>query len=183
MSSSTQRTPSNPRYPIGPFEYENKSSAPERDANIGDIEALPARLRDVVSGLTDAQFDTAYRDGGWTVRQLVHHVADSHLNAYVRWKLALAEDNPVIKPYDQDDWVKMPDVQQVPVMVSLALLDALHERLVSVMRNMSDEDFDRTYYHPEQKRSVALHEVLALYAWHGKHHTAHVAELRERNRW
>lgn len=171
------------RYPVGQFKYDGDRSATVREANVNEIESLPAKLREAVRGLSDEQLDTPYREGGWTVRQVVHHVPDSHMNAYVRWKLALTEDNPVIKPYDEALWAKLPDVKKVPVATSLALLDSLHERLVAVMRGMSDADFDRTYYHTEHKRAMPLHEVLAMYAWHSRHHTAHITSLREREGW
>ncbi len=172
-----------PRYPNGPFEYDGDHSASARESHIDDLATLPGKLREAVSGLSEAQLNTPYRDGGWTVRQVVHHVADSHMNAYIRWKLALTEDNPAINPYNEAEWATLPDVKQVPVETSLALLSALHERLVSTVRNMSEAEFDRTYYHTERKRSQPLHEVLALYAWHSKHHTAHITALRKRSGW
>lgn len=183
MASPRQEPAPDPRYPIGPFQYSGDRSAAARATHIDDLEALPARLREAVSGLTREQLDTPYRDGGWTVREVVHHIPDSHMHAYLRWKSALAEDNPAVKPYDEAVWARMPDVRQVPMETSLTLLDALHQRLVSTMRNMSDQDFDRTYYHTEQQRSLPLHEVLAMYAWHGRHHTAHITSLRQRNGW
>lgn len=174
---------SDPRYPAGRFKYDGDSSVAAREAHINDLETLPSKLGEAVRGLSDEQLDTPYREGGWTVRQVVHHVPDSHMNAYIRWRLALTEDNPVIKPYDEASWAKLPDVKEVPIATSLTLLDALHQRLVSTIRNMSDADFDRTYYHPDSGRPVPLHEVLALYAWHSRHHTAHITALRQRNGW
>lgn len=171
------------RYPIGLFSYDGDSSRGTIDASIADIEALPEQLRKSVAGLNETQMNTPYRDGGWTPRQVVHHVADSHMNAYVRCKLALTEDAPTIKPYNESDWAKLPDVSAVPVDVSLDLLDALHERWVALFRAMSDADFERCFVHPEHKRIVPLRELAALDAWHGRHHTAHIKALRERNGW
>ncbi|MGI9090185.1 MAG: YfiT family bacillithiol transferase [Gemmatimonadaceae bacterium] len=171
------------RYPIGPFNYDRDSSPGARESHVRDLEELPAKLRDAVRGLNDEQLDTPYREGGWTVRQVVHHLPDSHMNAYMRVKLALTEDNPEIRPYDEARWAEMADVRDVPVETSLTLLDALHQRLVSTVRNMSDDQFNRTYYHTEHKRAFPLHEALAMYAWHSKHHTAHITALRERNGW
>lgn len=176
-------TASDHRYPIGRFSYDGNSSSSVRGGHIADLESLPQRLRDAVSGLTEEQLASPYREGGWTVRQVVHHLADSHMNAYVRWKTALTEHNPTVRPYDEAVWAGMPDVQQVPIEMSLALLGGLHARLVSTIRSMSDSDFDRTYFHTEQNRSLPLHEVLAMYAWHSRHHTAHITALRERSGW
>ncbi|HEV2641749.1 MAG TPA: putative metal-dependent hydrolase, partial [Candidatus Elarobacter sp.] len=159
------------RYPIGTFVSAGDTSPAGRDAAIADIAALPSRLRAAVAGLSDEQLATPYRDGGWTVHQLVHHVADSHMNAYVRFKLALTEDEPVIKPYDEAVWANLTDTKVLPIQVSLDLLDALHTRWVALLRGMSDADFARAYFHPESKRAVPLREALGLYAWHGKHHT------------
>lgn len=183
MTSPRPDTATDPSYPIGPFKYDGDRSAAARDARINDLEALPARLRDAVHGLNDEQLDTPYREGGWTVRQVVHHLPDSHMNSYVRIKLALTEVNPEVKPYDEAAWAELPDVRDLPIETSLTLLAALHQRLVSTLRNMSEEEFNRTYYHTEHRRAVPLHEVLALYAWHSKHHTAHITALRERNGW
>ncbi len=183
MTSPSFQPSSDPRYPAGRFKYDGDRSAAAREGYINDLETLPSKLSEAVRGLSDEQLDTPYREGGWTVRQVLHHVPDSHMNAYIRWKLALTEDNPVIKPYDEAMWAKLPDVKKVPIATSLILLDALHQRLVSTMRNMSDADFDRTYYHPDSQRPVPLHEVLALYAWHSRHHTAHITALRQRHGW
>lgn len=174
---------SDSRYPVGSFKYDGDRSPSARESHMRDLEALPVKLRDAVRGLNEEQLDTPYREGGWTVRQVVHHLPDSHMNAYVRIKLALTENNPEVKPYDEALWANMADVRDVPIETSLTLLDALHQRLVSTIRNMSDEEFNRTYYHTEHQRAVPLHEVLAMYAWHSKHHTAHITALRERNGW
>jgi uncharacterized damage-inducible protein DinB len=169
-----------PRYPIGKFAYDGDHSPAARAARIAEIEALPALFRDAVRGLTDAQLDTPYRDGGWTVRQVVHHVPDSHMNAFVRFKLALTEDTPTIKPYDEAQWAKLPDATTTPIDVSLTLLDALHRRWLVVLRAMSPSDFERSFMHPEHKRTMTLDQALALYAWHGRHHLGHVGQAMKR---
>jgi uncharacterized damage-inducible protein DinB len=169
------------RYPIGRLERRSTLTTAERRAAIDAMAAAPDALRAAVRGLTDEQLDTPYRPDGWTVRQLVHHVADSHLNAYTRFRLGLTEDNPTIKPYDQDSWVKLPDVA-LPVAVSLDLLDALHTRLVALLRATPDEAFSRTIQHPENG-PMTLDQMLGVYSWHGRHHTAHVTALRERKGW
>jgi uncharacterized damage-inducible protein DinB len=171
------------RYPVGRFTYDGDSSREAIDRAIAQIDVLPALLRAAVDGLDEAQLDTPYRDGGWTPRQVVHHIADSHMNAYVRCRLALTENAPTIKPYDEAEWAKLPDVQLLPVEVSLDLLDAMHTRWVALLQAMTDADFERTYVHPEQEKPVPLRAVVALYAWHGRHHTAHITALRERNGW
>lgn len=172
-----------PRYPVGKFQYDGVATPEARAARIDDISKAPAALRAAVKGLTPKHLDTPYRDGGWTVRQVLHHVPDSHLNAYVRFKLALTEDTPTIKPYDQERWAQLEDTRTVPPEVSLALLDAVHQRWVAVLKSMSLADWRRAYRHPEYNRVVPLDEVLAMYAWHGRHHVAHVTELRKRMGW
>lgn len=171
------------RYPIGSFSAPTDTGDAARRQWIDEIARAPAAFRAAVDGLTPAQLETPYREGGWTVRQVVHHVADSHLNAYVRYKLALTEDAPTIKPYDQSSWALLRDSSVVPVETSLALLDALHERWVAILRGMTASDFARGYVHPEYQRVVPLSEVTAMYAWHGKHHAAHITGLRERSGW
>jgi uncharacterized damage-inducible protein DinB len=157
-------------------------SPQERRSAVDAIAATPSALRAAVKGLTDAQLDTPYRPEGWTVRQLVHHVADSHLNAYTRFRLALTEDNPTIKPYDEAAWAELPDARSLPIGVSLDLLDRIHERLVHLLRATQDADFRRTLQHPENG-PMTMDSLLAVYAWHGRHHTAHVTGLRERMKW
>lgn len=169
------------RYPTGPLERKSSLTPAERQAAIESIASAPAALRSAVRGLSDAQLDTEYRPGGWTVRQLVHHVADSHLNAYTRFKLALTESNPTIKPYDQDAWVRLAD-SAMPAAVSLDLLDGVHARLVHLLRATPDPEFARTLNHPENG-PMTLDALLNLYAWHGRHHTAHVTSLRQREGW
>ena len=139
-------------------------------------------MRDAVAGLSDAQLDTPYRPGGWTVRQLVHHVADSHMNGFIRAKLALTEDEPTIKPYDQDRWVELAD-SQMPVDVSLQLLDAVHARWSALYRSLEPEQHARTFFHPETNAAFTLDQHLHLYAWHSRHHVAHIMSLRRRERW
>jgi uncharacterized damage-inducible protein DinB len=173
---------SDPRYPIGKFTRVPSLTAEERVVSIEQIAAAPGHLRRAVAGLTPAQLDTPYRDGGWTVRQVVHHLPDSHLNAYVRFKLGLTEDAPAIKPYEEKDWARTPEVAATPVDVSLALLDALHLRWVTLLKGMTPAQFARTIKHPEWG-TPSLDALLALYAWHGRHHTAHVTALRERMGW
>lgn len=171
------------RYPIGTFRAPATIEPSQRAAWIEAIAAAPRSLEQAVAGLTPQQFDTPYRPGGWTVRQVVHHVPDSHLNAYARFKLALTEDEPVIKPYDQARWAELADTRDAPPEASLALLAALHTRWVALLRAMTDADFHRPYRHPEQGRLVPLGEALGLYAWHGRHHTAHITSLRQRTGW
>lgn len=152
-----------------------------RIANIQTLRLLPERLGEAVSGLTDAQLDTPYRPEGWTVRQVVHHLADSHLNGYIRFKLALTEENPVIKPYDQDAWARLPD-SLLPIDGSLALVTALHGRWVALLEKLTDKDFHRSYENPKTGRTN-LAKALAMYDWHARHHTAHITSLRERQGW
>jgi uncharacterized damage-inducible protein DinB len=173
---------SDPRYPIGKFSFDGTLTADQKEQYLEDIEQTPARLRAAVHGLSAKQLDTPYREGGWTVRQLAHHVPDSHMNAYVRFKLALTEDEPTIRPYLEDRWAELSESKQAPIGVSLALLDSLHERWTLVLRNISDTDWKRTFRHPEMG-VVRLEKSLAMYAWHGRHHVAHVTKLRERMGW
>ena len=170
------------RYPIGKFTYEGPSTEEQKQNHINDIEQAPAHLRAALKGLSDQQLDTPYRPEGWTLRQVAHHVPDSHLNAYVRFKLALTEDAPTIKPYAEDLWAQLGDTQTTPVEVSLTLLDSLHTRWVRLLRSLKAEDWRRTFRHP-QLGEVSLEKNLVLYAWHGRHHVAHITGLRERNGW
>lgn len=172
-----------PRYPIGRFTFEGKVSPQSRERWIGEIAAAPGALRAAVTELTPAQLDTTYRDGGWTVRQVVHHLPDSHLNAYTRMKLALTEDEPVIKPYDEARWAELADVQATPIETSLTLLECLHRRWVLLLRSLGPKELSRRFRHPEHNRSIGLEEMLALYAWHGRHHVAHITSLRSRMGW
>ena len=174
---------SDPRYPIGPFQRRDELNDDERQSMLADIAATPARMREAVAGLSDEQLDTPYRDGGWTLRQVVHHVPDSHLNAYCRLKLALTEQQPVIRPYDESLWAKLDDSRTTPVGVSLTLLESLHARWMQLFRSMQPEDFRRTFRHPEHDGTPTLDWLVAMYAWHGKHHVAHITSTRQRLGW
>lgn len=169
-------------YPIGKFEYEGLMSEEQRRSAIDAIAEAPAKVRAAVEGLSDGQLNTPYRPDGWTVRQVVHHLPDSHLNAYTRFKLALTEDEPTIKPYDQQRWAELEDARTAPVEISLVLLESLHRRWVLLLRSMTAPAFARTFRHPEMG-IVTLDRILALYAWHGRHHVAHITSLRDRMHW
>lgn len=170
------------RYPVGRTDRSSPLTAGERAQRIDAIAAAPAQLRLAVVGLTEQQLDTPYRPGGWTVRQVVHHVADSHLNAYIRFRLGFTEDNPTIKPYDEKAWAELPDVKHLPIEVSLRLLESAHERLVHLLQAVQPSLFARQIVHPENG-PMTLDAMVSLYAWHGRHHTAHVTGLRERQGW
>ena len=170
------------RYPIGKFEFPAAVSADDRQLFVEQIAETPANLRAALENLNQEQLDTPYRPGGWTVRQVVHHVPDSHINSYVRFRLALTEDNPAIKGYEEARWAELPDARTGPVDMSLALLDALHVRWTTLLRSLSEQDLKRTFQHSELG-SVRLDQVIALYAWHGRHHVAHVTALRKRMGW
>ena len=169
------------RFPIGEFVMPSSVTPQLRTAAISAIADMPARMREAVRGLSEAQLDTPYRPGGWTVRQVVHHVPDSHLNAYVRVKLALTEDNPTIKPYDQDAFAGLPD-QKLPVDVSLSLVDSLHARWVVVLKALTPQQFARPLYHPEIG-AITIDYLVQTYGWHSRHHVAHITRLREREGW
>ncbi len=170
------------RYPIGKFHYEGPPTEDQKQKYLSDIEQTPAHLRAAIKGLSDQQLDTPYRPEGWTVRQLTHHVPDSHLNAYIRFKLALTEDEPTIKPYAEDRWAQLSDTETTPVEVSLTMMDSLHARWIRLLRSLNPEDWKRTFRHPELGL-MPLEKNLALYAWHGRHHVAHITNLRQRNGW
>jgi hypothetical protein len=170
------------RYPIGRHNLVAGLAPKEREGCIEQIAAMPSLLRRAVTGLGETQLDTPYRDGGWTVRQVVHHLPDSHMNAYVRFKLGLTEDRPAIKTYQEDRWAETEEARTAPIEVSLTLLEALHRRWVLQLRAMSATDFARVITHPEWG-APTLDGMLALYAWHGRHHTAHITSLRERKGW
>jgi uncharacterized damage-inducible protein DinB len=179
----TNLTQTNPSYPIGQYEPKPFSIA-QKIEWMADIKFLPVQLENAILNLDEAQLLTPYRDGGWTVHQLVHHVADSHLNAYCRFKLGLTEDNPTIKPYNEKLWAELNDTHKTPINVSLTLLHALHTRWLEVLKNITDDEWNNyTVYHPESKRTMRLWFLLGLYAWHGKHHVAHITSLRERMGW
>ena len=180
---SSAQTISDPRYPVGKFEAPTGSvSEQQRKEWIAAIEETPKRLREAVKGLNESQINTAYREGGWTVRQVVHHVPESHMNAYIRFKLALTEDNPTIKPYEEDKWAMLPDIS-TPIEVSLQLLDSLHVRWVNLLKLLKEQEWKRTYHHPAMGKTLPLEQVLALYAWHGRHHVAHITTLRQNKGW
>jgi hypothetical protein len=170
------------RYPTGRFAQPAAYTPAFREQAIDTIAKTPAALRKAVAGLSDAQLDTPYRPDGWSVRQVVHHVPDSHLNAYVRVKLALTEDRPTIKPYDEHLWAQLEDTRSTPIETSLTFLESLHERWVRLFRSLGDDDFGRRYVHPETGEHH-LDYLIALYAWHGPHHVAHVTSLRHRMGW
>ena len=168
-------------YPIGKFDRSSIDNS-RRPEYISTVVELPTRIQEAVAGLNEEQLDTPYRPGGWTVRQTVHHVADSHMNCLIRFKLALTEDEtPTIRPYYEDRWAELAD-SKLPIEISLNLIDGIHQRWTSLLNTMSDEDFGRKFNHPETGE-WALYEALALYAWHSKHHTAHITRLRERENW
>jgi hypothetical protein len=170
------------RYPVGEFHFPKSVTAGELATFIDQIAETPARMRAAVAGLNDAQLDTPYRPGGWTVRQLAHHVPDSHINSYVRFRLALTEDVPVIKPYEEKLWADLADARSLPVEPSLVLLESLHARWVPLLRSLSESDWKRSFRHPELGL-VSLENNAALYAWHGRHHVAHITALRQRLGW
>ena len=170
------------RYPVGTFSFTGTMSNEQRQSMVDQIAAAPEKMRAAVKGLSDQQLDTPYRPEGWTVRQVVHHVPESHLNSYTRFKLAITEDEPTIKPYFEDRWANLEDALTAPIELSLNLLEALHERWVWFLRSLRDEDFQRTFRHPELG-TVSLDKNVALYAWHGRHHVAHITSLREREGW
>ncbi|GAK49247.1 metal-dependent hydrolase [Candidatus Moduliflexus flocculans] len=170
------------RYPIGRFQKVETLTISERHACIADIEQTPANLRAAVADLTPEQIDTPYRPEGWTVRQVAHHLPDSHLNAYIRFKLALTEDEPLIKTYAEERWAELADTRQTPIEISLTLMDALHTRWTILLNALSDDEWRRTFRHPDLG-VMRLEQSLALYAWHGKHHVAHIRSLRERMGW
>ena len=170
------------RYPIGKFTYGGHLSEDQKRAFLDDIAQTPEHLGVAVEGLSETQLDTPYRPGGWTVRQVVHHVPDSHLNSYVRFKLALTEDEPTIKPYAEDRWAQLADTRVTPVEVSLTLLESLHDRWVRLLRSLTPEEWKRTFRHPDLG-PMNLEKTLALYAWHGRHHVAHITALREKSGW
>lgn len=171
------------RYPIGKFEQEGPITAEQRAAWIEDIRELPAQLSAAVAGLSEERLDTPYREGGWTVRQVVHHVADSHMNSLIRFKLALTEDRPTIKPYEEALWAELADSRACPIAPSLALIEGLHQRWTALLEAMDEAAFARAFYHPANGTTSALDRTLGLYAWHGRHHTAHIVSLKERMGW
>lgn len=171
-----------PRYPIGKFIAKPFSEETKQEW-LRDLQFLPTDLEMAIQNLDATHLDTPYRNDGWTVKQLVHHIADSHMNAYIRFKLALSEDNPTICPYEEKDWAVMPDVFAVPINVSITLLHALHLRWHALAKSITGEQFNRTVFHPQQNKTLSVWFLLGLYAWHGKHHVAHISALKDRNGW
>ena len=169
-------------YPIGRFTPLTPGTAAVRAVAVADIAALPRNIRAAVAGLTDAQLDTPYRPGGWTVRQLVHHVADSHMNGFIRLKLALTEDTPTIKPYDEKSWARLADTS-LPIEISLAILDNVHARWDVINRGLTPDHFQRTFFHPEMQKHLTIDAHVQLYGWHSNHHVAHITGLRQREGW
>jgi hypothetical protein len=170
------------RYPIGKFSWAGTQTVEERNRRIDEIAATPARMRKAVAGLNTTQLDTPYRDGGWTVRQVAHHLPDSHMNSYIRFKFALTEHEPTIKPYDEARWAELIDGRTAPIEPSLSLLEGLHQRWTLLLTSLSEEDVKRRFHHPELG-VVTIDQYIALYAWHGAHHVAHITSLRERKGW
>lgn len=170
------------RYPIGKYQPQPFSTK-QKEEWLNDIKFLPQLLENAIVNLDEAQLLTPYREGGWTVQQLVHHVADSHMNAYCRFKLGLTEDCPTIRPYEEQLWAELNDVAHIPVNISITLLYALHTRWFSAISDLTTQQWERTVFHPEAKKEMTLWYLLGNYAWHGKHHTAHIMALRERHKW
>ncbi|MFF2484140.1 YfiT family bacillithiol transferase [Paenibacillus sp. NPDC058071] len=171
------------RYPIGKFVHEGEIGAGKRAEWMDDIAALPKLIAEAVEGLSEEQLNTPYRDGGWSVRQVVHHVADSHMNSFFRFKLALTEANPTIKAYEEKLWAELADSSEAPVTESLAIIEGLHSRWVRLLRAMTAEQYERTFYHPGYGQTYSLATLLGMYSWHGRHHLAHIVTLKERSSW
>ena len=169
------------KYPIGKFQFDGKITKSVTEEWINEIEKLPSLLRDAVKDLDNEQLDTPYRLGGWTVRQVIHHLADSHMNAYVRFKLALTEEKPVIKPYDESKWAQLSD-NELPIDISLSLLEALHKRWTNLLRSLNPADMEKTFFHPDSGE-VSVGENIGIYSWHGRHHLAHITSLCSRKSW
>lgn len=171
------------RYPIGKFEIPGSISSADLDSYITDLETLPQRLSDLVTPLSEEQLETPYRPDGWTVRQLVHHISDSHHNSYIRFKWALTEDTPTIKAYDEKAWAELFDTRTAPILMSLYHLSAIHAKLVYLLKGLSDEDLERSFIHPDGNQETSLKENIARYAWHSNHHYAHINNLVKRKGW
>lgn len=170
------------RYPIGKYNKANEYNSTILNSWIAEIEKLPSDLEKTVTGLSEEQLDTAYRPDGWTVRQVVHHIADSHIVAYIRFKLTLTETTPAINPYQEDKWAELND-SKLPVAVSVHLITNIHLRWLAILKTMKTGDFDKMFFHPESKQNISLKEVLGLYAWHGKHHLAQITALKKDRKW
>ena len=171
------------KYPIGKFEQPKKITDQDIDRYIKMLKDFPSTLKNLVGNWSDAQLDTQYREGGWTVRQLVNHLSDSHMNSFIRFKLALTEDNPTIKPYDEAQWAELQDSFNMDIKPALQILKGLHKRWVFELRSLTNREFESTFHHPEQGRNISLRESLAFYAWHCDHHLAHIENLKKENNW
>ncbi len=171
-----------PRYPIGKYEPQPFSEN-LKDEWLADIKFLPQALENAIHNLDEHQLQTPYREGGWTVHQLVHHIADSHMNAYIRFKLGYTENNPTIRPYDEKSWANTADVQNLPVNISITLLFALHQRWYEFLNSFTESDWKKTVFHPEYQKEFTLWQFMGLYAWHGKHHVAHINSLKVKMNW
>lgn len=182
-SNKHEETTEKLRYPTGRYEKRETYTAEELKGWIGVLKALPSWMDACIENLDEHQLQIPYREGGWTIQQVVHHVADSHVNAYIRLKLALTEDTPTIKPYNEAAWALLPDVQALPVNISVTMLHTLHIRMVAIMTALTPDEWERTFYHPEHGRYIPLWEMAAMYAWHSRHHTEHIRQLRERMNW
>lgn len=169
-------------YPIGKY-IPQPFSQKQKEEWLLDLKFLPDHLELAVQNMDEAQLHTPYREGGWQVQQLVHHIADSHMNAYIRFKLGMTENNPTIRPYEEKEWAKLDDVFALPINISLTLLHALHQRWVTAIKNLSDDQWERTVFHPEHKKEITLWHLLGMYAWHGRHHVRHITALKERKGW
>ncbi|TVX96318.1 YfiT family bacillithiol transferase [Cohnella terricola] len=163
------------RYPIGRFDYSGKVSSTQREIWINEIEEFPSKLKEAVNDLSEDQLDLRYRDGGWTIRQVVHHLADSHMNSMIRFKLALTEETPTIKPYDEKQWAELQDSTNADIHLSVMLLEALHSKWVFLLRSMTESDYQKQFYHPAYDKMQSLEYTLGQYVWHGKHHIAHIS--------
>ena len=171
-----------PSYPIGKYETQPYSEA-LKEQWLADIKFLPTILENVLSNMDEQQLHTPYREGGWTVHQLVHHIADSHMNAYCRFKLGYTENNPTIRPYEEKEWAKTADVKSLPINISLTLLHALHQRWLVFLESFTSTDWEKTVVHPQHGKQITLWNLLGMYSWHGRHHTAHITALKERMGW
>lgn len=171
------------KYPVGRFEFDGYESEADRQLAIESFYMVPFILRGEVENLDNTQLDTPYREGGWTIRQVVHHLPDSHINCYIRFKLALTEDTPTIKPYNEKLWAELFDASKSNIDVSLDLLEAIHRKMDVLLRSMRSENFQREFFHPETNGTITLEKTLALYEWHGRHHIAHVTSLKQRMGW
>ncbi|WP_294245714.1 YfiT family bacillithiol transferase [uncultured Chryseobacterium sp.] len=171
------------KYPVGKFEYPDKICDITLDEHIVVIRDFPGKLKSLVAGFSESQLDTQYREGGWTVRQVVNHLADSHMNSFIRFKLALTEDNPVIKPYNEAAWAELQDSANMPVKPALKSLKGVHQRWATLLKTMTNKQFERTFHHPEHQKDYSLRVSLALYVWHCHHHFAHIENLKNEKGW